>query len=336
MEKLTTNQIIDAIKRNKKFIIIPALILGLLVFAKEILLEGKYQAETVLIVTSNDDKPITYNKLILNEKLANIYGQFLESDDLFQDVEKEVKADGGNNISNKFSYEVNPQGGVITLTYKDSDKNRAKDTLTLIAEEFRSFAKNYLNMENIEYLQKVNVNNSPKKRGIIFSFIGFFLGGLMGIFILIVREILSDKINSAADIREMNIEVLADLSTENKGELSKVSRKIRFLSPKMIVGLSPLNRKSKDLSIAKDLGEILDACVINSEDIDKIEDAKEKSPYILIDEEALDNPSTIDFSDYEDYKIILVKKNSHKNELAYNIKELERLEIKFLGVIYHK
>ena len=90
MEKITTKQIMESIKRNKWLILVPALVLGLGIFGTKVLNSDSYEAQAVLMVTSNDDEPISYNKLILNEKLANIYAQFLESEDLYERVSEKL------------------------------------------------------------------------------------------------------------------------------------------------------------------------------------------------------------------------------------------------------
>lgn len=338
---LTTQQIRQAIKRNKWLIILPALLIGFLAFFTQNVLPGNYEAETVLIVTSNDDEPITYNKLILNEKLANIYSQFLESEDLFETVSEKIDPDwDSKEVSKNFAYEVNPQGGVISLTYKDSNEARAGDTLKLIAEEFRAYARNYLHMENIDYLQNVVVNKASKVRGIIFAVIGLIVGALLGILFTILKELLSDRIQDANDIRELGYEVLADLSDEKAAELSKVKRKIKTNSPNAVIGLSNLGKNEAQDNISNDLAKLLEGAELKVEDekiIDKeLVSLKAAYPYILINETSLSKSKAIDLADYEDYKILLVGKNSFKKDLENEINELERLGIKVLGVIYYR
>lgn len=338
---LTTQQIRQAIKRNKWLIILPALLLGFLAFFSQNIMAGDYEAEAVLIVTSNDDEPITYNKLILNEKLANVYSQFLESEDLFETVSEKIDPDwDSKEVAKNFAYEVNPQGGVISLTYKDSNKERAGDTLKLIAEEFRSYARNYLHMENIDYLQNVVVNKASKVRGIIFAILGLIVGALIGILFTILKELLSDRIQGADDVRELGYEVLADLSGEKETELSKVKRKIKTNSPNAVIGLSALGKNKVNNSISANLAKLLAGAELRVED-EKIIDQelaslKSSYPYILVDETHLPKYKVIDLADYEDYKILLAARNTFKNDLVNEINELERLGIKVLGVIYYR
>lgn len=338
---LTTQQIRQAIKRNKWLIILPALLLGFLAFLTQNVLPGNYEAEAVLIVTSNDDEPITYNKLILNEKLANVYSEFLESEDLFETVSERISPDWDSKIVAKnFAYEVNPQGGVISLTYKDSNEDRAGDTLKFIAEEFRSYARNYLHMENIDYLQNVVVSKASKVRGIIFAILGLIVGALLGILFTILKELLSDRIQVADDVRQLGYEVLADLSEDKQAELTKVKRKIKMHSPDAVIGLNNLGANNIKENISRDLANLLVGANLNIQDemdiAKELKDLKEEHPYVLVDERDLTSPLPIELADYEDYKILLVGKNTLKKDLENEINELKRLGIKVLGVIYYR
>lgn len=344
MQKLTSKQIIEAVKRNILLLLIPAILLSGLSFFFTVVKSGSYEANSVLIVTSNTEEPITYNKLILNEKLSNIYGQFLESNDLYEKVASEISPDmKASDIENNLEYTVNPQGGVIAFTYKDSNEARAKDSLTLITEEFRNFAKDYLNMENIEYLQNVLVKKASNTRNLIFTIAAFLVGGLLGLVIIIIKEILSDKINDADDIRELDIEVLADLSKERSGELAKIKRKIDNISLENIIGITPLKVSKNQLDISNNLANILDAKVIDariprenfadfeSEMAEKLKNYRN----VIFEEKSANDPISINLAKFEDYKILLVGKNSHKNELLGQVDEYKRLGIKLLGVIYY-
>lgn len=337
---LTTQDIRKAINKNKWLIIIPALLIGFLAYFTQNILPGDYEAEAVLIVTSNDDEPITYNKLILNEKLANVYSQFLESENLFETVSEKIDSDwDSKKVSKNFDYDVNPQGGVISLTYKDTNEKRAEDTLTLIAEEFRSYARNYLHMENIEYLQNVVVSKASKIRGIIFAILGLFVGALLGILLIVLKELLSDRISTADDIRQLDYEVLADLTKDKNSELAKVKRKIKTKGANAVIGLAHLKNANTKVNIAGELANILNGLVISPENekniSDELKGLKANYPYILINEANFNSPEAIDLAEYEDYKILLLSKNALKNDLENAVNELERLGIDLLGVIYY-
>ena len=163
MRKVTTYQLIDGIKRNLALLIVPAILLFGLVFGLGMKnVGGTYQASAVLIATADEGEEISYNKLILNEKLANIYSEIIKSPDLYKKVEADLKK-GGSTLSYKeimahSDFEVNPQAGLISLTYNDSNKDRAADALKSTCENFRLMAKDYMNADNLDYLHEVMGN----------------------------------------------------------------------------------------------------------------------------------------------------------------------------------
>ena len=82
MRKVTTYQLIDGIKRNLSLIIVPTILVFALVLGLGFRKTGGYEASAVLIATTGDGEELSYNKLILNEKLANIYSEIIKSLDL--------------------------------------------------------------------------------------------------------------------------------------------------------------------------------------------------------------------------------------------------------------
>ena len=92
MRKVTTYQLIDGIKRNISLLIIPAILfLGLVLGLGIKIAGGSFEASAVLIATAEEGEEISYNKLILNEKLANIYSEIIKSPDLYKKVEEDLK-----------------------------------------------------------------------------------------------------------------------------------------------------------------------------------------------------------------------------------------------------
>ena len=157
-----------------------------------------------------------------------------------------------------------------------------------------------------------------------------------------VKEILSDKIEDADDIRELGLEVLADLSNEDKSEYAKIKRKITNTSSKAVIGLSPIDDRSYNENISRNLSALLKSPVLTFEEITNLEDKKDLTSYgqgenyLIIDEKSLTNSHVFDLAYLEDYKIVVAKKSTHKKDLLSQMNELKRLGIKVLGVVYYK
>lgn len=271
MKVITTKQIFKAIKRNILLIIVPAILAFAFALSQTMLKEGKsFDASSILMVTGAEkDKQISYNNLLLNEKLSNIYGQFLESNDLFKEVSDKV---GGGiepaDIKENLNYEVNPQGGVITFTYNDTDEDRAVDTLTFITEDFRSYVKNYLDMDNIEYVQKPSVEEESQSKALRISVAALLVGAMLGMILAIYREILSDEIRDSDDLKDMGVRVLGDLSTDEDLALYTSKTAINNLTDNSVIGITSMGDDKSTYGFSEKLAlamsTSLGVCLVDS------------------------------------------------------------------------
>lgn len=271
MKVITTKQIFKAIKRNILLIIVPAILAFALAMSQTMFKEGtSFDASSILMVTGAEkDKQISYNNLLLNEKLSNIYGQFLESNDLYKDVSEKIGGDiEPADIKEKLNYEVNPQGGVITFTYNDIDKDRAIDTLTFITEDFRSYVKNYLDMDNIDYIQKPSAEEESKSKALRISVAALLVGAMLGVILAIYREILSDEIRDADDLKDMGVRVLGDLSTDEDLALYASKTAINNLTDNSVIGITSMgdDKSTYDFSekLALAMSTSLGICLVDS------------------------------------------------------------------------
>lgn len=380
MRKVTTYQLIDGIKRNLALIIVPTILVFALILGLGLKKNGgTYEASAVLIASPGEGEEISYNKLILNEKLANIYSEIIKSPDLYKKAEEGLEKGGSDldyiDLMAKTDFEVNPQAGLMTLTFTDTNEARAEDALKLIAEDFRLMTKDYLNADNLTYLQDVVVEKASKKKLIIFSVVGAILGALLGLAIVIIKTLLSDKIASEKDLNELGIDVLG-----TSDEILKIKAKIDHRLEDGILGITSLGPDSHDFAdkltnaFAKNNGILfvdsknvaniegkyqsqveefkvlrrgnIDYIALSKDDTEKILDSneffseivnKENSyNYIIIDEKNLDTADPYLTARLCDMKIILVDNKTSKNRLDEAIRDLRELGIGYCGVVFHK
>lgn len=381
MRKVTTYQLIDGMKRNLALLVVPAIVLFGLAFGLGMKnVGGTYKASAVLIATTGEGEEISYNKLILNEKLANIYSEIIKSPDLYKKVEKDI-GKGGSSLSYKeimshSDFEVNPQAGLISLTYNDSDKDRAADALKSTCENFRLMAKDYLNADNLDYLHEVLVEKAPKKKLIIFSIVAGIAGAILGLAMVIIKTLLSDNIADEDDLRDLKFDVLG-----SSDEVLKVKAKIDHRLQNGVVGITSLG-KVDSFGFAKNLAESLaptngvlfidsknkadlegkylseansfkvlrkgnidylalpvkasDEILDTNEFFAEIANKENAYNYILIDQKSLTTADPYLGARLCDMEIILVDRETKKSALDKAISDLRELGIDYCGVVYHK
>lgn len=381
MRKVTTYQLIDGIKRNLALIIVPAIVFFGLVFGlgmKKV--GGSYEASAVLIATAGEGEEVSYNKLILNEKLGNIYSEIIKSPDLYKKVANDLKKGGSDlnakEIMAKSDFDVNPQAGLISLSYNDDNKDRAGDALKSICENFRQMAKDYLNADNLDYLHEVLVEKASKKKLLIFSVAAGVAGAILGLAIVIIKTLLSDNIADEDDLRDLDFDVLG-----SSDEISKIKAKIDHRLQEGVLGITSLGKiNSYDFAKAlaenlapangvlfidsKNAGEIegkflsdensfkvlrkgeIDYLAFPAKASDMIFDTNEffaeianrenSYNYILIDQKSLETADPYLTARLCDMEVILVDGKTKKATLDKAISDLRELGIDYCGVVYHK
>lgn len=229
MEKITTYELLNALKRNLKYIIVSVLLFAVLgfVYAKFVK-EEAYTSETTIIIVGNQEEEITYNKILLNEKLSNIYSEILKSEDLYQKVINNLKLEDikAKDLKDDLKSTVNPQAGIISLELTTDNKDKSVDILTSICEEFKTYVREYMNTDNIEYLQNVTISEDYQSAWLKFTIFGAVIGGLLGLLFVSLKEVLKSKITSSQYIKDLNYPVLGVIEKPNKDVYKKIAAKI--------------------------------------------------------------------------------------------------------------
>lgn len=374
MNKVTSYQLIDGIKRNIKLILLPAILFFALILAYGIKnTTGVYEAKAVLMASSGEDEPVSYNKLILNEKLANIYIEILKSPDLYKKVEEGLKKSGSDisykEIKDKLDTEVNPQAGLVSFSYKDTNEKRASDSLKSICENFRLMVKEFLNVDNLSYLTNVTVDKSSKLKTIIFSIIGGVFGALLGVVFVIIKTLLTNKIASYEDLESMEVDVLGKAS--NKSDLLRIKAQLEARMPRGVLAVTSL-AKADSFNFSKDLAKALskeaDILFVDSKNEEKsfgepikkdglslyaigsnksgqILDSNDFEArvlngvnfynYIIMDEKS---PKTADpylAARLCDMVLVLVDDSTRKSDIKRFLQDLRSLNVKDCGVVYY-
>lgn len=381
MRKVTTYQIIEGIKKNITTLLLPAALAFAIVFGHGYSnYADLYEAKAVLIASVQDGDEISYNRLMLNEKLANIYSEVLKTPDLYENVAKGLEAGGsGDNykeVMKKSNFEVNPQAGLISFTYKDADENEARDGLKLLCENFRLMVKDYLGADNLSYLNQVMVEKPSMIKLLIFSLVAAVGGLALGLVIIIIKTLLSDKIASMDDLKELGYDVLA-----RDDEYFKIKAKITNRLDDGIIGISSIGNidsfafseklakafstnngilfvdsKNRSEIDKKYLSQKESFKVIRKVNIDyiglsgknsreildsdeffaELANRENSYNYIMIDEKSLRSQEPFLTARLCDMKIILVDDSCRKSDLDKAIRDLSEAGISYCGVVYHK
>lgn len=210
MEKIKSSEIAKIIKNNTKYAIITGIILGVVgFFYSNFKNKNTYTAKASVMISENKGEDITYNSLMLNEKIANIYQELLNSNDLYLRVKEKLNlVTDQEDIKNSLKTDLNAQAGIITFELKSKGREESGRLLQSIIDQFKTDVNTYIGKDNVEYIQKVNVKSEglskPIKNGAFFGILGLVLS----FFIIISKEFFSGKIKDPSYFDEYGLEVL--------------------------------------------------------------------------------------------------------------------------------
>lgn len=210
MQKIKSSEIGKIIKNNILYVIIAGLVLGLVgFFYTRQKSKDSFTAEAAILIAENKGEDLTYNTLMLNEKLATVYGEILNSEDLYQDVVDKLKLDKkAENLKSATETEVNGQAGIINFELTEKGEKETGKILDSIINEFRLKVNDHLGKDNIEYVQSVKVKDTgfskALKAGILLGILGFLLGFLF----VVGKEFFSQTIKDPGYFDDSQVELL--------------------------------------------------------------------------------------------------------------------------------
>lgn len=216
MQKIKSSEIGKIIKNNILYVIIASLVLGLVgFFFTRQNSKDSFTAEAAVLIAENKGEDLTYNSIMLNEKLATIYGEILNSEDLYQDVVDKLSLDiEAESLKSATETEVNGQAGIITFELTENGEKETGKILDSIINEFRLKVKDHLGKDNMEYVQSVKVKDTgfskALKSGILFGVLGFLLAFLF----VIGKEFFSQTIKDPGYFDDGQVELLGVIDEE--------------------------------------------------------------------------------------------------------------------------
>lgn len=218
MEEISLKEIFSILRRRLWLIII-LLIVSMLVggLISYFILDKEYEASTTLMIGTKDE--IEYNEILLNQKLASTYGELIK----IRAVADEVIENLGLTISYKqYKSKVNvnfiEDTGLIRIIVNDNDPQIAADIANEIAQVFMETVKDIMKVENIQVIDKAQIDEEPvSPKPILNITIAGVLGFMIGVFISFFKEYIDNTIKTYEDVeKHLGVLVLVTLPKVNE------------------------------------------------------------------------------------------------------------------------
>ncbi|MCK1236509.1 Wzz/FepE/Etk N-terminal domain-containing protein [Streptococcus uberis] len=192
----------------KKFLILfTALFFGTLALLGSIfLIKPSYSASTrIYVINQQNASNITATDLQAGSFLVNDYKEIITSRDVMKDViatnSLSLSPDA---LSKMISVTIPADTRVISITVTNHDPQQAKDLANSIREVASEKIKAVTKVQDVTPLEKAQLPSSPSSPNIKRNtLIGMLIGGLFTMFIIVIKEVLDDRVKRPEDVEEV-------------------------------------------------------------------------------------------------------------------------------------
>ncbi|WP_203264129.1 Wzz/FepE/Etk N-terminal domain-containing protein [Streptococcus uberis] len=192
----------------KKFLILfMALFFGTLALLGSVfLIKPSYSASTrIYVINQQNAENITATDLQAGSFLVNDYKEIITSRDVMKDVIATNSLSlSPDTLSKMISVTIPADTRVISITVSNHDPQQAKDLANSIREVASEKIKSVTKVQDVTPLEKAQLPSKPSSPNIKRNtMIGMLIGGLFTIVIIVIKEVLDDRVKRPEDVEEV-------------------------------------------------------------------------------------------------------------------------------------
>lgn len=192
----------------KKFLILfMALFFGTLALLGSVfLIKPSYSASTrIYVINQQNAENITATDLQAGSFLVNDYKEIITSRDVMKDVIATNSLSlSPDTLSKMISVTIPADTRVISITVTNHDPQQAKDLANSIREVASEKIKSVTKVQDVTPLEKAQLPSKPSSPNIKRNtMIGMLIGGLFTIIIIVIKEVLDDRVKRPEDVEEV-------------------------------------------------------------------------------------------------------------------------------------
>lgn len=215
-EEINLVKILEIILRLWWFVLVFALIAGVVAFSiSSFLMTPQYTSVARVYVDGGAQKAAgsgtTYNELTTNTRLVSTYIEVLCGDTYLNSIAK--KADyktSGSQIKGNITMNSANETEILEIKYSDISPEKAQDILQLILDNAQKEINRIISGCQVNVVDNASLPTSTSSPNIKQNtFIGIFIGMVLGIAVIFIRELLDTRIKDEDDLKnKYNIPVL--------------------------------------------------------------------------------------------------------------------------------
>ncbi|WP_239732587.1 Wzz/FepE/Etk N-terminal domain-containing protein [Mammaliicoccus sp. E-M25] len=215
-ETIDLSKLFTILKKNMKYLIIlPIVFLVLSMVITFIFMTPKYSSSTQVLVNQKEtDNQMMAQQVQSDLQLVNTYSEIIKSPRILDKASKNLKGKyTRNELSEMLTVNNQAESKILNITVENESRENAGKVANEIANVFSKDVKDIMNVDNVTILSKADNNgNKVSPKPLINAVVGVFLGLIVALIIIFLKELLDKRIKTEADVEEqLNIPVLGTI-----------------------------------------------------------------------------------------------------------------------------
>lgn len=206
-ETVDLSKLFTILKKNMKYLIVlPIVFLVLSMMITFIFMTPKYSSSTQILVNQKEtDNQMIAQQVQSNLQLVNTYSEIIKSPRILDKVSKNLKGKySSNDISGMVTVSNQAESQILNIAVENESREAASKVANEIANVFSKDVSKIMNVDNVSILSKADTNGTPiSPKPLINAVVGIFLGLIVALIIIFLKEMLDKRIKTEDDVEEI-------------------------------------------------------------------------------------------------------------------------------------
>ncbi|MRE71911.1 Wzz/FepE/Etk N-terminal domain-containing protein [Mammaliicoccus sciuri] len=220
-ETIDLSKLFLILKKNIKYLIVlPIVFLALSMVITFVFMTPKYSSSTQVLVNQKEtDNQMMAQQVQSNLQLVNTYSEIIKSPRILDKVSKNLKGKySSKELSGMLTVSNQAESQILNIAVENESREAASKVANEIANVFSKDVSKIMNVDNVSILSKADNNGSKvSPKPLINAVVGVFLGLIVALIIIFMKEILDKRIKTEEDVTEiLDLPVLGTIQDFNK------------------------------------------------------------------------------------------------------------------------
>ncbi|PTI30511.1 capsule biosynthesis protein CapA [Mammaliicoccus vitulinus] len=206
-ETIDLSKLFAILKKNMKYLIIlPIVFLVLSMVMTFLFMTPKYSSSTQVLVNQKEtDSQMMPQQVQSDLQLVNTYSEIIKSPRILDKVSKNLKGKySSKEIEGMLTVSNQAESQILNIAVENESREAAGKVANEIAYVFSKDVNKIMNVDNVSILSKADHNgNKVSPQPLINALVGVFLGLIVALIIIFLKEILDKRIKTEEDVEEL-------------------------------------------------------------------------------------------------------------------------------------